>query len=50
MLGIGVRDLLDIVMDSDIEIQQHGRGIRLRHGDVVVLAEANDLGPIDLTD
>ncbi len=48
LLGVPVPRLLDLVLDGSVQIQQHGRGVRVRRADIEVLLESGDV--VDLTD
>jgi len=43
LLGIPVPRLLELVIDGSIELQQEGRGVRVRRADVEILIDEIDL-------
>lgn len=43
LLGIPVPRLLELVIDGSIELQQEGRGVRVRRADIEVLVDEIDL-------
>ena len=43
LLGIPVPKLLELVIDGSIELQQEGRGVRVRRADVEILVDEIDL-------